>query len=67
MSDTRFICLMIMIFTVLYTLIVGSIIVLIDTNTENVDKISEISNKANVSCEVKTNQFLYLTVHKIVK
>ena len=60
MSDTRFICLMIMIFTVLYTLIVGSIIVLIDTNTENVDK-------ANVSCEIKTNQCLHATVHKIVK
>ena len=67
MSDTRFICLMITIFTVLYTLIVGSIIVLIDTNTENVDKISEISNKANVSCDVKTNQCLHVTVNKIVK
>ena len=67
MSDTRFIFLMIIIFTILFTLILGAFIGLIDMNTKNVDKISEISNKADVSCEVKTNQFLYLTVHKIVK
>ena len=67
MSDTRFIFLMITLFTVLFTIMLGSIIVLIGMNTKNVDKISEISNKANVSCEVKTNQFLYITVHKIVK
>ena len=67
MSDTRFIFLMIIIFTILFTLILGAFIGLIDMNTKNVDKINEISNKANVSCEVKTNQFLYLTVHKIVK
>ena len=58
---------MIMIFTVLFTLILGAFIGLIDMNTKNVDKINEISNKAEVSCEVKTNQFLYITVHKIVK
>ena len=58
---------MIIIFTILFTLILGAFIGLIDMNTKNVDKINEISNKANVSCEVKTNQFLYLTVHKIVK
>ena len=58
---------MIMIFTVLFTLILGAFIGLIDMNTKNVDKISEISNKVNVSCEVKTNQCLHLTVHKIIK
>ena len=67
MSDTNFNSIMNMIFIVLFTLILGAFIGLIDMNTKNVDKISEISNKANVSCEVKTNQFLYLTVHKIVK
>ena len=65
MSDTRFIFLMIMILTVLH--ILGSIIILINMNTKNVDKISEISNKANVSCEIKTNQCLHVTDHKIVK
>lgn len=60
MSDTRFIFLMIMIFTVLFTLMLGSIIVLIDMNTKNVDK-------ANVSYEIKTNQCLHVTAHKIVK
>ena len=48
MSNTRFIFLMIMIFTVLFTLMLGAIIGLIDMNTKNVDKISEISNKVNV-------------------
>ena len=60
MSDTRFIFLMIMLFTVLFTIMLGSIIVLIDMNTKNVDK-------ANVSCEIKTNQCLHVTAHKIVK
>ena len=60
MSDTRFIFLMITIFTVLFTLMLGSIIVLIDMNTKNVDK-------ANVSCEIKTNQCLHVTVNKIVE
>lgn len=67
MSDTNFNFIMNMIFIVLFTLILGGFIGLIDMNTKNVDKINEISNKAEVSCEVKTNQFLYLTVHKIVK
>ena len=67
MSDTRFIFLMNIIFTILFTLILGAFIGLIYMNTKNVDKINEISNKAEVSCEVKTNQFLYITVHKIVK
>ena len=67
MSDTKFIFLMIIIFTILFTLILGAFIGLIDMNNRNVDKISEISNKVGVPCEVKTNQFLYVTVHKIVK
>ena len=67
MSNTRFIFLMIIIFSILFTLILGSIIGLIDMNTKNVDKISEISNKVNVSCEVKTNKCLHVTAHKIVK
>ena len=67
MSDTRFIFLMLIIFTILFTLILGVFIGLIDMNNKNVDKINEISNKVGVPCEVKTNQFLYLTVHKIVK
>ena len=67
MSDTRFIFLMITLFTVLFTIMLGSIIVLIGMNTKNVDKISEISNKANVSCEVNTNQCLHVTVNKIVE
>ena len=67
MSDTNFNFIMNMTFLVLLTLILGGFIGLMEMNTKNVDKISEISNKANVSCEVKTNQFLYLTVHKIVK
>ena len=58
MSNTRFIYLMIMILTVLH--ILGSIIILINMNTKNVDK-------ANVSCEIKTNQCLHVTAHKIVE
>ena len=67
MSDTDFNFIMNMIFIVLFTLILGWFIGLMEMNTKNVDKICEISNKAGVSCEVKTNQFLYVTVHKIVK
>ena len=67
MSDTNFNSIMNMIFIVLFTLILVIVHGFIDANNKNVDKISEISNKADVSCEVKTNQFLYLTVHKIVK
>ena len=67
MSDTNFNFIINMIFIVLFTLILGAFIGLIDMNTKNVDKINEISNKAEVPCEVKTNQFLYITVHKIVK
>ena len=67
MSDTRFIFLMIMIFTVLFTIMLDGFIGLMEMNTKNVDKINEISNKVGVPCEVNTNQVLYLTVHKIVK
>ena len=67
MSYTNFNFIMNMIFIVLFTLILGCFIGLMEMNNKNVDKISEISNKADVSCEVKTNQFLYLTIHKIVK
>ena len=67
MSDTKFIFLMIIIFTILFTLILGAFIRLIDMNTKNVDKISEISNKVGIPCEVNTNQCLHVNVHKIVK
>lgn len=67
MSDTNFNLILNIIFTVLFTLILGIVHGFLDMNTKNVDKISEISNKANVSCEVKTNQFLHLNIHKIVK
>ena len=67
MSDTNINFIMNIVFTVLFTLILVIVHGFIDANNKNVDKISEISNKADVSCEVKTNQFLYLTVHKIVK
>ena len=67
MSDTNFNSIMNMIFIVLFTLILGAFIGLIDMNTKNVDKINEISNKVGIPCEFKTNQCLYLTVHKIVK
>ena len=67
MSDTNINLIMNIIFIVLFTLILGIVHGFLDTNNKNVDKISEISNKAGVSCEVKTNQFLYLTAHKIVK
>ena len=67
MSDTNFNFIMNMIFIVLFTLILGGFIGLMEMNTKNVDKINEISNKVGVPCEVNTNQFLYLTVHKIVK
>ena len=67
MSDTNFNSIMNMIFIVLFTLIFCVFIELMEMNIKNVDKINEISNKVNVPCEVNTNQFLYLTVHKIVK
>ena len=67
MSDTNFNSIMNMIFIVLFTFILCVFIELIDMTTKNVDKISEISNKVNVTCEVKTNQVLHLTAHKIVK
>ena len=67
MSDTNFNSIMNMIFIVLFTLILCVFIELMEMNIKNVDKINEISNKVNVPCEVNTNQFLYLTVHKIVK
>lgn len=67
MSDTNFDFIMNMIFIVLFTLILCVCIELMEMNTKNVDKINEISNKVCVPCEVNTNQFLYLTVHKIVK
>ena len=67
MSGTNFNFIMNMIFIVLFTLILGVFIGLMEMNTKNVDKINEISIKTNVSCEVRTNQFLYITIHKIVK
>lgn len=67
MSDTKFIFSMIIIFSILFTLILGALIGLIDMNTKNVDKINEISNKVGVTCEVNTNQCLHVNVHKIVK
>ena len=67
MSDTKFNNLMHSMFLIIFTILLVVIHGFIDANNKNVDKISEISNKADVSCEVKTNQFLYLTVHKIVK
>lgn len=67
MSDTKYNFLMNMYFLVLFTIILGAFIGLIDMNNKNVDKINELSNKVNVTCEVKTNQVLHLTLHKIVK
>ena len=67
MSDTKFNNLMYSMFLIIFTILLVVIHGLIDMNNKNVDKISEISKKADVSCEVKTNQFLYLNIHKIVK
>ena len=67
MSDTNFNFIINMIFIVLFTLILGAFIGLIDMNTKNVDKINEISNKVCVPCEVNTNQCLFTPLHKIVK
>ena len=67
MSDTKFIFSMIIIFSILFTLILGAFIGLIDMNTKNVDKINEISNKVGILCEVNTNQCLFTPLHKIVK
>ena len=67
MSDTKFNNLMYSMFLIIFTILLVVIHGLIDMNNKNVDKISEISKKANVSCEVKTNQFLHLNIHKIVK
>lgn len=67
MSYTNFNFIMNMIFLVLFTLILGGFIGLMEMNTKNVDKINEISIKTDVSSEVRTNQFLYITIHKIVK
>ena len=67
MSDTKFNSLMHIVFIVLFTLILCIFHAILDKNNKNVDKISEISNKVDVLCEVKTNQFLYMTIHKIVK
>ena len=67
MSDTNFNFIINMIFIVLFTLILGVFIELIDMNTKNVDKINEISNKVCVPCEVNTNQCLFTPLHKIVK
>ena len=67
MSDTKFNSLMHIVFIVLFTLILCIFHAILDTNNKNVDKISEISNKVDVLCEVKTNQFLHVTIHKIIK
>lgn len=67
MSDTKFNNLMHSMFLIIFTILLVVIHGLIDMNNKNMDKISEISKKANVSCEVKTNQFLHLNIHKIVK
>ena len=67
MSDTKFNNLMHIMFFGMFTILLVIIYGLTDMNNKNVDKISEISKKANVSCEVKTNQFLHLNIHKIVK
>lgn len=67
MSGTNYNFIMNMIFIILFTLILGGFIGLMEMNTKNVDKINEISIKTDVSCEVRTNQFLYITIHKIVK
>ena len=67
MSDTKFNSLMHIVFIVLFTLILCIFHAIIDMNNKNTDKISEISNKVDVLCEVKTNQFLHVNIHKIVK
>ena len=67
MSDTNFNSIMNMIFIVLFTLILGVFIGLMEMNTKNVDKINEISNKVGIPCEVNTNQCLFTPLHKIVK
>ena len=67
MSDTKYNFLMNMCFLVLFTLLIVVFHAILDMNNKNVDKINEISNKVGIPCEVKTNQFLYVTVHKIVK
>ena len=67
MSDTKFNNLMHIVFIVLFTLILYIFHAILDMNNKNADKISEISNKVDVLCEVRTNQFLHVNIHKIVK
>lgn len=67
MNESKLNNLMHMFFMVIFTLLLFVIHGLLDMNSKNVDKIVEISNKINVPCEIKTNQVLYVTVHKIVK
>ena len=67
MNESKHNTIMHIMFMITFTIILVVFHKQINTNNTMVDKISEISNKVNVTCEVKTNQVLHLTLHEIVK
>lgn len=67
MNEDKFNTLMHMVFLTIFTLVIVVVHGLININNSNVDLLAEMSGKAGVECQVKTNSFWYVTVKKIVK
>ena len=67
MNEDKFNALMHMLYLVIFTAVLVVVHNMIKVNNDNVDLLTELSDKAGVECHVKTNSLLYLTVKKIVK
>ena len=67
MNEDKFNNFMHMVFLTIFTLVAVVVHGLIDINNRNVDLLTEMSGKAGIECQVKTNSFWYVTVKKIVK
>ena len=66
-DNVKFNNLMHMIFLTIFTLIAIVLHNIIEINNDNVDKIVQIADKVGVECQVKTNNFLYVTVKTFVQ
>ena len=66
MSKDKFDTLMHMVFLTIFTLVAVVVHGLININNSNVDLLAEMSGKAGVECQVKTNSCWCVTFKKII-
>ena len=66
MNKDKFDTLMHIVFLTIFTLVIVVVHGLININNDNVDLLAELSGKAGVECQVKTNSCWHVTFKKII-